>query len=105
MEKLLYSISETAELLGESTSAVRYWANYFEKFVRPQRNAKGNRLFTAADIEVLKQIKHLLKDSGLTLEGTARKLATERHFVEKKMRALDSLKKIRSDLEAVRKSL
>ena len=46
MEKYLYTIGEVAEILGESTSLVRFWANEFPKFIKPQRNAKGNRLFT-----------------------------------------------------------
>ena len=37
MAKLLYTIGETAGLLGESTSAVRYWSNYFEKYIKPSR--------------------------------------------------------------------
>ena len=39
MAKLLYTMGEVAERLGESTSAVRYWSNYFEKFIKPSRNA------------------------------------------------------------------
>ena len=55
MEKLYYTISETAEILGESTSLVRFWSNSFPKYIKPYRNAKGNRMFTAEDIETLKQ--------------------------------------------------
>ena len=51
MEKYLYTVGEVAEILGESTSLVRFWANEFPKFIRPQRNAKGNRLFTKDDVE------------------------------------------------------
>ena len=46
MEKYFYTVGEVAEILGESTSLVRFWANEFPKFIRPQRNAKGNRLFS-----------------------------------------------------------
>lgn len=105
MEKLFYSISETAEILGESVSAIRFWSNQFPKFVKPQRNAKGNRQYTAADIEALKQIKLLVKDGGMTLEGAGKKLSTEKNLVTKKARALESLRSIRKELEAVRKSL
>ena len=41
MAKLLYTMGEVAERLGESTSAVRYWSNYFEKFIKPSRNARA----------------------------------------------------------------
>ena len=105
MEKLFYTISETAEILGESVSAIRFWSNQFPKFVKPQRNAKGNRQYTAADIEALKQIKILVKDGGMTLEGANKKLSTEKNLVTKKARALESLRSIRKELEAVRKSL
>ena len=50
-EKLYYSIGEVAEILGESTSLVRFWSDSFPEFVRPQRNKKGNRKFTPADVK------------------------------------------------------
>ena len=54
-------------MLSEAPSAVRYWSNYFEKYVKPQRNAKGNRLYHPEDIETLKQIQFMVKKQGLTL--------------------------------------
>ena len=105
MDKLYYTISETAEILGESTSLVRFWSNSFPKYIKPNRNAKGNRLFTAEDIDTLKQIHYLVKTKGLTLDGAARQLAAGRSSVDKRVRALDSLKEIRAQLVEVRKSL
>jgi Predicted transcriptional regulators len=103
--KLYYTIGEVAELLGESTSLVRFWSNSFTKYLNPKRNAKGNRLFTADDIDVLKQIHLLVKEQGMTLEGTARKLAADRKSVDGRVKVLDSLKDIRRQLVEVRKSL
>ena len=74
MERLYYSIGETAEILGESISLVRFWSDTFSKFVKPHRNAKGNRMYTAADIEVLKQVHLLVKSGGMTLQGAAARL-------------------------------
>ena len=105
MEKLFYSISETARILGESTSLVRYWTNMFPKYLNPHRNAKGNRLYTADDIEVLKQIHYLVKDKGMTLDGAASALASGRSKVDKRVKALDSLKEIRRQLEEVRREI
>ena len=78
MEKIYYTIGETAEILGESTSLVRFWTNSFEKFLNPRRNAKGNRIYTADEIDTLKQIHLLVKEQGMTLEGAARRLAEDR---------------------------
>ena len=50
MEKYFYTVGEVAEILGESTSLVRFWANEFPKYIRPQRNAKGNRLFRVLEM-------------------------------------------------------
>jgi len=105
MEKLFYSIGEVAGILGESVSLVRFWSNSFPKFIKPQRNAKGNRQFTAADVATLKQIHHLVRDKGLTLEGAALQLAADRRPVDRNVKALDSLKQIRAQLMEIKKNI
>ena len=105
IKKLYYTIGETAEILGESTSLVRFWSNSFRRYIKPKRNAKGNRLFTAEDLECLKQIHLLVKEQGLTLEGAAKKMAADRKKVDGRVKALDSLKEIRRQLVEVKKSL
>ncbi len=105
MDKLYYTIGEAAEILGESTSLVRFWSNSFPKYLKPKRNAKGNRLFTTEDMDCLKQIHLLVKEQGLTLEGASKKLAAERKAVDGRVKALDSLKEIRKQLVDVKKSL
>ena len=105
MGKLLYTMGEVAQELGENASAVRYWSNYFEKFIKPQRNAKGNRLYHPEDIDTLRQIQFMIKNQGLTLEGVAHRLGEDRRSVEKSVKALDLLKSIREDLIQVKKAL
>jgi DNA-binding transcriptional MerR regulator len=105
MEKYLYTIGEVAEILGESTSLVRFWANEFPKFIRPERNAKGNRLFTKEDVETFKHIQMLLKVEGLTIEGAAKRLRGEKKDVINKSRVLESLKAIRQQLLEIREEL
>ena len=105
MEKLFYSISEVADELGENVSLVRFWSNTFEKFIKPRRNAKGNRQFTRENIDTFKQIHHLVKVQGMTLEGAAGVLSANRGAVEGRVRALESLKEIRAQLVEIKKSL
>ena len=105
MEKLYYSIGETAEILQENVSAVRFWTKQFAQYVKPHRNGKGNRLFTAADIETLKQVKHLVKVEGLTLDGATRAMAGNRSKLDTKVKALESLKAIRAQLVEIKESL
>lgn len=102
MAKLLYTMGEVADMLSEAPSAVRYWSNYFEKYVKPQRNAKGNRLYHPEDIETLKQIQFMVKKQGLTLDGAMQKMREDHRSVDRRVKALDSLKAIREQLVAVR---
>lgn len=105
MDKLYYTIGEVSELLGETTSLVRFWSNSFPKYIKPKRNTKGNRLYTEEDLDCLKQIHLLVKEQGLTLEGAAKKLSADRKKVEGRVKVLDSLKEIRAQLVEVKKSL
>lgn len=105
MEKLFYRIGEVAEILGENVSLVRFWSDSFPKFIRPRRNAKGNRLFTAEDVEMFKRIHFLVKTAGLTLEGAARQLGEDTSKIDNKVKVLESLRRIRSQLADIRGGL
>ena len=105
MEKYFYTIGEVAEILGESTSLVRFWSNEFPKFIKPQRNAKGTRLFTKEDLETFKHIHLLVKVEGLTLEGAAKRLKGDRKEVVNKARVLENLRAIRQQLTEIRQDL
>lgn len=103
--KLFYSIGETAEILGENVSLVRYWCNTFSRHLQPHRTAKGNRQFREEDIETLKQIHYLVKVKGLTLDGVEKQLSEDRKSVGSNVKALETLKEIRSRLVQIRKDL
>ena len=40
----------------------------------PQAHRAGDRLYTAKDIDLLKRIKHLVKEQGFTLQGAREQL-------------------------------
>lgn len=105
MEKLYWSISETAAQLNETTVTVRFWTNTFPKFLNPKRNAKGNRLYTSSDIAVLKKIKYLVRDGGLSLEAVSRRLSRKEDGSDKSLIIRDSLLQIREQLVQIRQSL
>ena len=105
MDKLYYSIGEAAGILGENVSLVRFWTDSFPEFLHPRRNAKGNRMYRAEDVETLKKIHFLVKDCGLTLEGAAKKLRNENQKVDGVFRAVEVLRQIKARLEEVRSAL
>jgi len=105
MEKIYYTIGEVAGMLGESASLVRFWANSFPRFIKPTRTSKGNRQFTASDIEALRKIHFLVKENGMTLEGAAKRMVADAKGIEAPVEILGSLREIRSQLAEIRKSL
>lgn len=102
MSKICYTIGEVAELLGESTSLVRFWSDNFTDFIHPRRNNKGNRLFSPEDVEMFKKIHFLVKERNLTLEGARKLLASNAEGADQRFEVIDKLKEIRSLLETVK---
>lgn len=90
-----------------NASLIRYWGTQFPS-LKPQRNKKGNRLFTPEDIETLKRIYHYVKECGMTLDGAKKALRGNRSSAPDggaDMELLDRLHTLRSMLVAVRDSL
>lgn len=75
LKKLYYSISEVSKLTGLEQYILRYWETEFEQ-LKPQKNRSGNRIYTNKDIELILQIKKLLRDKKYTLTG-AKKIILE----------------------------
>lgn len=91
-------------MLGEQTSAVRYWEKEFD-IIKPQKNKKGNRMFTFEDIENLKMIHYLLKEKGMTIAGVKKKMTENPDDVRKNHEVIESLKKIKSLLIELRENI
>ena len=68
-----YRIGEAARLLGVKTYVLRFWEGEFEE-IEPVRTESGQRLYTEENLEVIREIKRLLYDEGLTIEGAKRRL-------------------------------
>lgn len=92
-------------MFESSPSQIRFWTNTFDKYIKPIRTKKGDRLYRVEDIAVLKEIFYLAKKQKMTLDGVKAKLAEDRKSVESRVKAIDSLKEIRAQLEEIRKTL
>lgn len=103
-KKIFYSMGEVSALLDVSPSLLRFWEGKFD-VIRPQKNAKGNRLFSPRDVENLKLIHHLVKERGMTLAGARKVLRGERTQVEDNARLLERLQTVRSLLVEIREEL
>ena len=78
------TISEVAELLNlinpntgkVSTHTLRFWEKEFKQ-IKPKIFAGNRRYYDKNTIEILKEIKFLLKDKGLTIKGVKKHLLND----------------------------
>jgi len=105
-EKLFYSIGEVSEMLELNPSAIRYYIKEFN--LKIDRNKKGNMMFRQKDIDKIKQILVLTKESGYTLSGAKEKLKSkkEKGMTTEEIQSLKiKLMEIRNKLEQLKKEL
>ena len=106
-DKIYYSMGEVAEMFDVNQSLIRHWESKFD-CLRPHKNKRGNRMFSADDVEKLKQIYHLVKERGMTLEGarkvmrgaSGKELARETELLERLQRIRSALVEVREELKA-----
>ncbi len=65
------TISEAADEVGTPQHVLRFWETKFI-FVTPVKRAGGRRFYRPQDVMILKAIKRLLHEEGLTIKGVQR---------------------------------
>ncbi|MFN4297361.1 MAG: MerR family transcriptional regulator [Brevundimonas sp.] len=65
------TISEAAEEVGVPQHVLRFWETKFA-FVAPLKRAGGRRFYRPDDIAVLRGVRRLLHEQGLTIKGVQR---------------------------------
>ena len=111
--KLYYRIGEVAGIVGVEPHVLRYWETEFRS-VRPQKSAKGQRIYSRRDVETLLKVKELLYAHRFTIAGARRKLREggvepvqpdDGATSEEAQRMRDALLAIRGDLVALLQEL
>jgi DNA-binding transcriptional MerR regulator len=104
-DKLFYTIGEVADMFKVNASLVRFWEKEFD-IIKPNKNKKGNRLFTKKDIGSFRIIYHLVKEKGFTLQGAKDKLKSGGvDGISKNAEVVESLKKLKEFLLEMKKDL
>ena len=84
------TIGEVAKTLGLvnkktghlKTHTIRYWETQFKQ-IRPNIRAGKRRYYSVKDLKIIKYIKFLLKEKGLTISGVKKMLNdTESHHLD-----------------------
>ncbi|HQV67239.1 MAG TPA: MerR family transcriptional regulator, partial [Saprospiraceae bacterium] len=69
------------------------------------KNSKGERKFTAKDIEILQQIHYLVKDKGFTIEGARKELDAQKQEKKEDQQLLVKLRELRKKITQFKEQL
>ena len=104
-KKIYFRIGEVAKKFNVQTSLIRYWEKEFA-FIKPNKSAKGTRLFTQKDVDNFEIVYHLMKEKGMTIQGTREYF--KKHYNKNsmdKLQVINTLKRTKNLLQEVREVL
>jgi DNA-binding transcriptional MerR regulator len=73
-EKVYYKIGEVSRKTGVASHTIRYWEKEFSFLLKPNRNSRGQRLYTEKDLESVTRLKDLLYRHGYRVAAVKRLL-------------------------------
>lgn len=103
-DKKYYKISEVAEIIKLPASTLRFWESQFT-IIKPRRNARGTRFYTASDIEKIRMVAFLVKEKGLRLDAAQEQIRNNHTNVSHRAAAVERLHNIRTQLVSLLSSL
>ena len=104
-EKIYYSMTEAQEMTGLPASTLRYWEKHFDQ-LNPRKDGHGNRYYTLADIDLIKQIRYLRDEMHITrIEALRQELKQGKRQADFRQRAADILLRIRAELVEIRSEI
>ena len=91
-------------MFNVNTSLIRFWEKEFD-IIKPQKNKKGNRLFTQTDVDNFRVIFHLVKERGFTLQGAKDMLKDKKSDTHANVEVIKSLNLIKDFLLKIKEEL
>jgi DNA-binding transcriptional MerR regulator len=64
----IYRIQTVSALTGIPAKRIRHWEDEYG-LLSPARTQGGHRLYSTRDVNLIRQIKHLVEDEGLSLQA------------------------------------
>lgn len=88
-EKKYFSITEVSELCEIKSHTLRFWEKEF-KHLKPVTRKGNRRYYQKEDIRLIKKIRALLYEDGMTITGAKRSLqsSTQEYSQDKEMKTL-----------------
>ena len=102
-DRRFFRIGDASRIVGVEPYVLRYWESEFPQ-IKPRRADSNQRTYQREDLEILLEIKHLLYEEKMTIEGAKRRIQKGR---QKKPAAVDRdlLETVKAELNEVLKAL
>jgi len=97
-----FRIGEASRIVGVEPYVLRYWENEFPQ-LRPRRADSRQRTYQKKDLETLLEIKRLLYDERMTIEGARLRLKKEK--TEPQVHGRSLFKEIKGELYRILETL
>lgn len=104
LDKRYYKISEVADIIGLPCSTLRFWEKQFT-LIKPRRTRHSTRMYTPADIEVIRMIHYLVKERGMHLDAAEDEIRRNRTGITRRYEAVRRLRDVRDRLSALETAL
>lgn len=102
--KAFHRIGEVAAMFGVNPSQLRFWEQELSR-LKPMKTRKGDRLYAAKDLELIRQILYLTREKGMTLDGVRKHLDKPAVKQEVQESLLQRLRDLRSALIQLKEEL
>ena len=101
-EKKFFRIGEVSRIIGVEPYVLRYWESEFPQ-IRPVRADTNQRTYQKKDLELILEIKRLLYQEKLTIEGARQRLKQKKE----KTTVADAglIEEVKTDLQEILKTL
>ncbi len=99
--KKYFRIGEVSRIVGVEPYVLRYWESEFPQ-IRPRRADSNQRTYQRKDLEIIMEIKRLLYEERLTIEGAKKRLKeSKRKHEPPKRHIIEEIKKELNDILSI----
>jgi DNA-binding transcriptional MerR regulator len=98
--KRYFRIGEVSQIIGVEPYVLRYWESEFAQ-IRPSRADSKQRTYQKKDLEIIIEIKRLLYDEKMTIEGAKQRLAVMKRSASEPLDHKAFIREIKKELQDI----
>jgi len=98
--KRYFRIGEVSRIIGVEPYVLRYWESEFAQ-IRPSRADSKQRTYQRKDLEIIIEIKRLLYEEKMTIEGARKRLSAMKRSGSEPADPKDFIRDLKRELQDI----